>query len=126
MDLLNHYNYIIQYRPRNRNGATDALSQRHELAPENPEEEEPTMLFPASKFADMAGDTAQLNNQEFIKCILAMLEEAVLLDEQIQEHIHMAIMGLPLPDNVVIHDGVPYHNEQVYVPNHLEIKCQIL
>ena len=126
MDLLNHYNYIIQYQPRNRNGAADALSQRHELALENPEEEEPTMMFPASRFIEMAGDTAQLNDQEFIECILAVLEEAVLLDEQIKEHIRTAIMGLPLLDNVIINDRIPYHNKQVYVPDHLEIKRQIL
>ena len=97
MDLLNHYNYVIQYRPGNRNGAADALSRRHELTPENPVEEEPTTLFPASKFAEVAAETAQLNDQEFIECILAVLEEAVLSDEQIQERIRKEVTRLPRP-----------------------------
>ena len=114
MDLLNHYNYIIQYRPGNRNGAADALSRHHKLAPKNPEEEEPATLFPASKFANMAANTAQLNDQEFIECILTVLEEVVLSDEQIQECIHEEVTQLPTPDNIIINNGLPYHKDRVY------------
>ena len=126
MDLLNHYNYVIQYRPGNKNGAADALSRCHKLAPENPEEEEPTTLFPASRFAEMAAETTQLNDQEFIKCILAVLEEAVLSDEQIQERIREEVTRLPVPDNVTMVNGLPYHEDRIYVPEHLDIKRQIL
>ena len=45
MDLLHHYNYLISYRPRNKNGAADALSRRVELAPENEKEEQTGILF---------------------------------------------------------------------------------
>ena len=126
MDLLNHYNYIIQYRPGNKNGAADALSRCHELTPENPEEEEPTTLFPALRFTEMAAETAQLNDQEFIKCILAVLEEAVLSDKQIQERIHEEVTRLPVPDNVIMVNGLPYHKDRIYVPEHPDIKRQIL
>ena len=126
MDLLNHYNYVIQYRPGNKNGAADALSRHHELAPENPEEEEPTTLFPASRFAEMAAKTAQLNDQEFIECILAILEEAVLSDKQIQEQICKEVTRLPVPDNVTIVNGLPFHKDKIYVPEHPDIKRQIL
>ena len=119
---MNHYNYIIQYRPGNKNGAVDALSRRHELAPENPEEEEPTTLFPASRFTKMVAETTQLNDQEFIECILAVLEEAVLSDKQIQEQIREEVTRLPVPDSVTIVNGLPYHGDRIYVPEHPDIK----
>ena len=126
MDLLNHYNYIIQYRPGNKNGAADALSRRRELAPENPEEDEPTTLFPASKFADLAAKTAQLNDQEFIECILAVIQEATLSDNAIQELIKEAVTQHPLPENITLIDGLPYKDDRIYVPDIPEIQRQIL
>ena len=39
MDLLNHYNYEIRYRPGNQNSVADALSRQVELAPDEPDEE---------------------------------------------------------------------------------------
>ena len=84
------------------------------------------MLFPALRFVEMANNIVQLNDQEAIECILMVINEAVLSDDQIREQICMATPGLSLLDNVVNHNGIPYHNKQVYVPDLLEIKCQIL
>ena len=83
-------------------------------------------FFPTSKFVDLATETAQLNDQEFIECILAVIHKAVLLDESIQNLIKEVVTRLPLPENVSLIEGLPYKDDKVYIPDVLEIQRQIL
>jgi len=79
MDLLAHYNYAIQYRLGDKNGAADALSRRAELVPEDLEEDHPNIMFPVEKFVETTTQIAKLNDQEYIECIVAVVTEAVKL-----------------------------------------------
>ena len=126
MDLLSHYNYIISYRPGDRNGAADALSRKGEHVPTDPEEDYPSTLFPLDKFRDIATEIAQLNDQEFTEVIIAVIEEACLLDNQIQETIRGMLPHIQLPENVVMVDGLAYHQDQVFVPENDDLKAQLL
>ena len=125
MDLLAHYNYEISYRPGNQNGAADALSRKEELAPIDPEEEHPTTLFPLDKFRNIAVEIAHLNDQEYIEVIVAILEEAVMSDEMIQEKIRKSIPHAQLLETVVLQNGLPYQDEWIYITNDV-LKNQVL
>jgi RNase H-like domain found in reverse transcriptase len=115
MDLLKHYNYTIGYRPGHQNGVADALSRRQELAPENPEEE-PTTMIPPERMAQLA-EIAELTWEEYNECLVALIEEQIRGDTEIQQEIRDTIMEMRMPDTVVVHKGLPYHRDQIYVPD---------
>jgi len=100
------------------------LSRRAELAPENPKEEQPTTLFPLDKFRDVTTEIAQLNDQEYIEVMIAIIEQAVLSDQAIQEKIR-SLPLTQLPETVVLQQGLPYQDDRIFVPTD-EIKCDIL
>jgi len=125
MDLLTHYNYIISYRLGDRNGAANALSRRAELTPENPKEEQPTTLFPLDKFRDLATKVAQLNDQEYIEVVIAILKQATLSNQAIQDNIWSLPSLTQLPETVVLQQGLPYQDDHIFIPTN-ELKCNIL
>ena len=122
MDLLHHYNYLISYRPGNKNGAADALSRRAELAPENEKEEQTGILFRPEQFKEMAG----LTTEEYQECVIAAIQEGLMSEQQIREEIRKHVNHDTLPTDVIIQDGLPYHRDQIYVPEHPEIKEHLL
>jgi len=124
MDLLAHYNYTISYQPGNQNGAADALSRKGELTPENPEDEQPTTLFPLDKFRDTITEIAQLNDQEYIEVVIAVIEQAVLSDQAIQDKIRTLPLT-QLPETIVLQQGLPYRDDRIFVPTK-EVKHDIL
>jgi transposase InsO family protein len=108
MELLNQYNYHIIYRPGNQNGAADALSRRAKLTPTDPPEELPQTMIPAHRLIAEISPTPPL-----------------LSDEQI----HSLIKTTPLdkvPPKVEIINGLPYHNERVYVPTQSDTRKHVM
>ena len=126
MELLLYYNYIILYQPRNRNKAADALSRRAELVPENLVEDHPTTMIPPLKFVEIAMEIAQLDEQELMECMIAIIREAVKSNDQIQELIRNAVNLNNIPDDVMMVDGLPYQDTTIFIPDNTEIKRQIL
>ena len=126
LDLLSHYNYHISYQPGDRNGAADALSRRAELAPTDPEEEEPTVMIPRDKFVDIACVVAGLEESEQEDTLIAAIKVMVESDQGIQEQIRVWTCGTQLPEGVQLRDELPYHEDKVYVPDDASIKAQIL
>ena len=108
MDQLTHYNYQIKYRPGNQNGAADALSQRPELSPTDPPEDAPQTMIPPERI------------------VATLMAHTILSDSEIQDAIVQATLSLTLPSDIVRVDGVPYHNEQIFVPDNKEIKRNIM
>jgi len=127
MDLLNHYNYVISYRPGSRNSAVDTLSRKGELALENPIEEEPTTLFPLDRFREISTEIAELDDRELMDVMIAIIEEAISSDQEIQERIRTLLLHInELPNDVISHDGLAYHGDQIFVPDDNEIKAMIM
>src|SRR5258706_1698259 len=124
-DLMHHFHFGIGWIPGSRNGAADALSRKAEHIPEKPEEWEPTVLFPHDKFMEIATEIAQLDTQEFTEVLVALIGQAVLSDQQIQEKIKGLLPTIHLPETVVLHQGLPYHEEQIFVPPNQKIKRDI-
>jgi len=127
-DLLTHYNYTITYRPGHKNGAADALSRHKELALEDALEDLPTTLFSKMEIALVTtgedSDDAGLPTALF--CQVAELMETTLLSDKHIRELIQAEGNQHIPDNVVILDRIPYHNDRVYVPNIPSIKLHIL
>src|SRR5258708_34200008 len=106
VDMLNHYNYHITYRPGTQNRAADALSRRAELAPSDPIEERPTTLFNTEELTE-------ITDEEYEECIATIIGQAILSDQEIQEKIRITTLAEGLPETVVQHMGLPYHADQV-------------
>jgi len=100
--------------------------QKSELALEHPEEDKPTTLFPSTHFTEIAAEVTQLNDQEYIKGIIAVIEEVILLEQQIQEQIRAALPHCIVPQTMVTLNGLAYHGDQIFVPPEDELKAQIL
>src|SRR5260221_6282633 len=127
LDLLAHYNYNIVYRPGSNNGAADALSRKAELAPEQPEEEEPTTLFPEQKFLAIESLLTELSEEETHDYLQTIILAAIHTDQDIQQQIHTLLPLTRLPKTVELHnDQLAYHREQIFVPEDNEIKRNIL
>ena len=101
------------------------MSQKEELAPTNPEEECPTTLFPLDKFRDIATEIVHLNDQEYVKAIIVVLEEAVMSNESIQEKICKSIPLAQLLETIILQNGLPYRDEWIYVTNDI-LKHEVL
>jgi len=127
-DLLTHYNYTITYRPGHKNGAADALSRREELAPEDAPEDQPTTLFSKTEVAPITGQ----NNPDDTENPSALFRQVAELTDTVypsDEHIRELIRvegNQRIPEDVVIVDGIPYHDDRVYVPDVPSIKLHIL
>src|SRR5258706_5791410 len=106
---MHHFHFGIGWIPGSRNGAADALSRKAEHIPEKPEEWEPTVLFPHDKFMEIATEIAQLDTQEFTEVLVALIGQAVLSDQQIQEKIKSPLPTNHFPSTVVLHYGIPFH-----------------
>ena len=126
LDLLSHYNYLISYQPGNHNGAADALSRKGELAPINPEEEEPTVMIPRDRFTEIAGMVADIDTDEQDDALIAAMKVMVELDQGIQEWIKACVVEAQLPKDVQLVDGLPHHDGRIYIPNDTGIKAQVL
>jgi len=70
-------------------------------------------------------EIAHLNDQEYVKAIIAVLEEAIMSNESIQEKICKSIPLTQLLETVVLQNGLPYRDEQIYVTNDV-LKHKIL
>ena len=82
-------------------------------------------LFPLNKFRDIATEVAQLNDQEYIEAIIAILEQATLSDQAIQDKIWSLPSLTQLPETVVLQQGLPYQDNHIFIPTD-ELKCNIL
>jgi len=81
-------------------------------------------LFPLDKFRDVATKIAQLNDQEYIEAMIAVIEQAVLSDQAIQDKIR-ALPLTQLLETVVLQQGLPYREDRIFVPTD-EVKYDIL
>ena len=126
LDLLAHYNYLISYRPGDHNGTADTLSRKGELAPVDPEEEEPTVMIPRDKFTEIACIVVGIDVDEQEDVFVAGVKIMVESDQGIQERIKEHTLGTQLPESVQLVDGLPYHNGKVYIPDDAGIRAQIL
>src|SRR5258708_8929306 len=73
LQALQRFNYIIKYRPGDRNSAADALSRRAELEPmEKPREQ---VLIPAERFVPL-GQGEEINN--FIQKLQTMVTNTAI------------------------------------------------
>jgi transposase InsO family protein len=122
MDLLKHYNYTIGYRLGTQNSAADTLSRRVELMPEDPEEETPITMIPPERLWEIA----EISEQEYEDCLVALIQQETLTDREIRERIMVTIQGKEVPPTIKIHEGVPYHGEQIYVPNEEGLRERVL
>jgi len=123
-----HYNYHITYHPGHKNRAVDALSQCEELTPMDHPEEEPQPLFLNAMGATANGNEADPERLELspLFCQIAKVtEERIPSDEHIWELIQNK-GNQQVPDNVIISDRIPYHQDQVYIPDIPSIKLHIL
>src|SRR5882757_4691065 len=126
MDMVNHYRFGLGWIPGKDNGAADALSRKAELAPENPEEEKPAILFLKEKFFEIAAEIAQLTTEEYEEVVIAYIGQNIILDQQIQDKIRNILPTTELPATVVAYDGLAYHEEQVFILPNEEVKNLIL
>jgi len=81
-------------------------------------------LFPLDKFRDAATEIAQLNDQEYIEVMIAVIELAVLSDQAIQDKIQTLPLT-QLPETIVLQQGLPYREDRIFVPTN-EVKHDIL
>jgi Integrase zinc binding domain len=125
MDLLKHYNYTIGYRPGHQNGAADALSRRQELAPEDPEEERPTTMIPLERMTQLA-EITELTQEEYNECLVALIGEQIKGDTEIQQEIGDVVTRIKLPETIVMHEGLPYHGNQIYVPDTQQLRLAVM
>ena len=70
-------------------------------------------------------EIAHLNDQEYIKVIIAVLEEAVMSNESIQEKIHESIPLTQLLETIVLQNRLPYRDEWIYITHDI-LKHEIL
>jgi hypothetical protein len=126
LDLLVHYNYMIRYQPGGQNGAADALSRRVELAPENPEEEEPLVMISRDQFTEIAMVIAELTEEEVQEVLIAATQVVVESDQGIQQQIRKLLADVALPQSVTIQDGLPLHEDRVYVLDLPGLRAQLL
>jgi hypothetical protein len=105
---------------------TDALSRKGEHIPQNPEEDLPTTLFPPEHFCEIATEITQLDGQEYIDIIIVVIEEAILLDQQIQDQIQTLLPLVTIPDLVTLLNGLAYYGERIYIPDNPTIRAAIM
>jgi hypothetical protein len=84
LEQLTHYNYEIGYRPGNKNLAADALSQKEEHRPEQPDEKVPNILFDPECFIEIAMLTFLDEQPEILK---GMEQTYTFTDSELLEHI---------------------------------------
>jgi hypothetical protein len=127
LDLLQHYDFKIQYRPGHESGKPDALSRRHDHR-DNGGEEHPQTLLKEEHFADLnatyAADAdiieaikAAIEQDETIKPVLAYLRAD---HEQASAEVREAMK------DYTMEDGVLYRQNKIYVPKDEDIKQQLL
>jgi hypothetical protein len=126
LDLLSHYNYLISYCPGNQNGVADALSRQEQLHPHDPEEDHPIVLMPRNKFVQQCTMIAELSLQEQEDTLITLAQLTYLSDQDIQMKICNLISLPTLPTAIIEMDGLPYRNNQIFVPDNVEIKQHIL
>jgi hypothetical protein len=78
--------------------------------------------MPRDKFAQICTMIAEISLQEQEDTLAMLAQLTYLSDQDIQAKIH-DLMPIPvLPTDVVEVNGLPYRNNQIFVPNNLEIK----
>jgi Integrase zinc binding domain len=57
---------------------------------------------------------------------VALIQQETLTDREIRERIMTMIQEKKIPLTVEIHKGVPYHREQIYVPDEEGLREKVL
>ena len=60
------------------------------------------------------------------RIVATLMAHTILSDSEIQDAIVQATQNSTLPSDIVRVDGVPYHNEQIFVPDNREIRKHIM
>jgi hypothetical protein len=117
---------MIRYQPGGQNGAADALSRKVELAPEDPEEEEPLVMISRDRFTEIATIVTELTKEEVQEVLLAATQVIVESDQGIQQQIRKSVADITLPQLVTIQDSLPLHEDRVYVLDLPGLRAQLL
>src|SRR6202161_2438301 len=127
LDLLQHYNFKITYRPGHESGKPDALSRRHDHREEGGVEI-PRTLLKEEQFSELceiyASDATiieaikeYVETDEALKPVLAFLRAG---HDQATAEVKEAM------EDYKLEDGIVYRKDKIYVPANEEVKQRIL
>src|ERR1700753_1153854 len=127
LDLLQHYDFKIIYRPGQESGKPDALSRRHDHRDEG-RVETPRTLLKEEQFEELCEIYASdaeiieaikeyIDKNEALKPILAFLRED---HDKATAEVRHAMEDYTLQDNIM------YRKDKIYVPANEDIKQRIL
>jgi hypothetical protein len=82
-------------------------------------------MIPPERMAQLA-EIVELTREEYDECLMALIEEQIIRDAEIQQRIRDTLTEVKILDTVVVHEGLPYHRDQIYVPDTRQLRLAIM